>query len=75
MVVVSGHTVGQNKQHLLLKLFEDGRYYKAIFFGESALVDSINLGTKVDIAYTLKKNEYENKVTVDMLVKDLIIKE
>ncbi len=75
MGVVSCYTVGQNKQHLLLKLFEDGRYYKAIFFGEGALVDSIKLGTKVDIAYTLKKNEYEGKISVDMLVKDLIIKD
>ncbi|NMB69608.1 single-stranded-DNA-specific exonuclease RecJ [candidate division WWE3 bacterium] len=75
MGVVSCYTVGQNKQHLLLKLFEDGHYYKAIFFGEGTLVDSIGLGTKVDIAYTLKKNEYEGKVSVDMLVKDLIIKE
>ena len=74
MGVVSSYTVGQNNQHLLLKLFDNGRYYKAIYFGEGAMADSISLGSKVDLAYTLKKNEYDNKVTVDLLVKDLVIK-
>jgi len=72
--VVSSYAVGQNKQHALIKLFDNGKYFKAIYFGEGALMDSLELGSKVDIAYTLKKNEFEGKVSVDMVVKDLIIK-
>ena len=30
-----------------------------------------NFGDKVDVVYTLKRNQYQGKVSIDLIIKDL----
>jgi len=63
---------GKENNHLILKLTNGKNTYKAIWFNFRDSVD-ISLGTHVDIAYSLNKNEYNGRTYIDLVVKDLII--
>ncbi len=64
--------VGGQQQHLSLRLYDGEDFFKAIFFNYGDHFEKeISVGDKIDIAYTLKKNEYKDKVNIDLVVKDI----
>ena len=64
--------VGGQGQHLSLRLYDGEGFFKAIFFNYGDhFEEEISVGDKIDIAYTLKKNEYKDKVNIDLVVKDI----
>lgn len=63
--------VGRDSQHALFKIYHDGKHHKGIYFNAPEGVKSIKFGDKADIVYTLKKNEYNGNVTVDLFLKDI----
>lgn len=70
MGVVNVDVIGKNKDHLKIRLFDGGKYHKAVFFGGAAHVEDFVIGEKLDIVYTLSKNEYNGNKYVDLIVKD-----
>lgn len=69
--VVDVTKVGRDGKHVSLKLYKDGRNYKAIYFNAADGFPDLNMGDKVDIAYTLNKNCFNGRISVDLVVKDL----
>lgn len=63
--------VGKDSRHLVLRLFNDGTYYKAIFFGVGELYDDLSAGDKLDLAYTIKENVFNGKVNLDLIIVDV----
>lgn len=64
--------VGRDSQHLIFKFYESGKYYKGIFFNAADKEASeLKFGNKVDIVYTIKKNEYNGNTYVDLFLKDI----
>lgn len=68
--VVSCDVIGKDRSHLKLKLYDGKKYQKAVFFGGSRFEKDFEIGSKVDLVYSLSKNEYNGKTYVDMVVKD-----
>lgn len=68
--IVNADVIGKDKQHLKLSLFDGSKYYKAIYFGGSEHEKELKPGTKIDLVYTLKKNEYNGNKYVDLVVRD-----
>ena len=69
--VAEVNSIGKENQHVRFKLYSEGKYYKAIYFDSSEKTKDIKFGDKVDVVYTLKKNEYNGSVYLDLIVKDL----
>ncbi len=75
-VTISGvNWVGKENHHLSLRLTDGQNFWKAIFFNaqENETAIKLTVGTKIDIVYKLKKNEYQGKITVDLQVVDLAL--
>jgi len=68
--VVSCDVIGKDGSHLKLNLYDGKKYQKAVFFGGSRFEKDFEIGGKVDLVYSLSKNEYNGKTYVDMIVKD-----
>ena len=68
--VVSCDVIGKDGSHLKLNLYDGKKYQKAVFFGGSRFEKDFEIGGKVDLVYSLSKNEYNGKTYVDMVVKD-----
>ena len=69
--IISLDKVGKEGQHLSMRLYDNSKFVKAIYFGGGSEFDKYRIGDKVDIAYTLNKNVYQGKVYIDLVVKDL----
>ncbi|MFC1722289.1 single-stranded-DNA-specific exonuclease RecJ, partial [Patescibacteria group bacterium] len=69
--VVSVSYVGKEQRHLMLKLTDGDNFYKGIMF--NALDFNIDLvsGDRIDIVYTLNRNEFNGKISVDLFLKDI----
>ncbi|MBN1162207.1 single-stranded-DNA-specific exonuclease RecJ [Patescibacteria group bacterium] len=69
--------VGRENNHLLLKLFDGKDFLKAIYFNfNSDKNDYIpQIGDKIDVVYSLKRNEYNGKTNIDLVVKDIRMSE
>jgi len=63
--------VGKENKHIKLKLYRDGKYYKAIYFDGIEGAKDLKFGDKVDVVFTVKKNEYNGSTYVDLVIKDL----
>lgn len=74
--VVEGRAVGSDKKHLKLKLQEEGYLIDGIAFDfghlEEELQEELRL---VDVACALGVNEWQGRRTLQVEVKDLILKE
>lgn len=64
-------TVGREMNHIRLSLYDGIKYYKAIFFSGADKIKDVSFGDKIDLVYTLKKNEYNGNKYVDLVVSDL----
>lgn len=68
--------VGKEANHLSLKFFESGNYYKAIFFNAQKYgveVDRLSTQQTASVAFTLSKNEFNGKTSIDLILRDLLL--
>jgi single-stranded-DNA-specific exonuclease len=63
--------MGKESQHVRLALYDGKKFYKAVWFNGAELASDLSLGAKIDIVYTLKRNEYNGSVYVDLVVRDV----
>lgn len=68
--IVNTDIVGKDKRHLKLNLYDGKKYYKAIYFNGFEHEKELKPGEKIDLVYTLKKNEYNGNKYIDLVVKD-----
>ncbi|OGC70212.1 single-stranded-DNA-specific exonuclease RecJ [candidate division WWE3 bacterium RIFOXYC1_FULL_39_7] len=71
--VVSVDAVGKEKSHLIIKLFDGQEIHKSIYFNAVDNNVAVQMGDKLDIVYTIKKNVYNGKTYIDLVLKDLKI--
>ena len=70
--------VGRNNEHLKLVIVDDTRACNdrsGIGFGMGHLYDKVNSGGFSDICYTLQENEFMGKNDIQMIVKDIRLRE
>lgn len=63
-------TLGKNKQHLKINVYNENTY-ECIGFNMAHLKENFNPGDKVDILFQLDENNYMGKRTVQLLLKDM----
>jgi single-stranded-DNA-specific exonuclease len=63
--------VGRDAQHLSFKFYKDGKTYKGIWFNAADHLDEFRTGDIVDVAFTLNYNEFNGRINIDLLVKDM----
>lgn len=68
--IVNADIIGKDKNHLKLSLYDGSKYHKAIYFGGVEHEKDLKAGEKIDLVYTLKKNEYNGNKYVDLVVRD-----
>ncbi len=68
--VSSCDIIGKDRQHIKLSLYDGSKYYKAVYFGGAKSCKDLDIGSKIDLVYTLKKNEYNGNKYIDLIVKD-----
>lgn len=62
--------MGKDLSHLKISLYDGKKYYKAVYFGGAKHSNGLKIGEKIDLVYTLKKNEYNGNKYIDLIVKD-----
>jgi single-stranded-DNA-specific exonuclease len=69
----SSRLVGKELEHIKLDLVDDscGDIMSAIAFGMYQYNDYIKSGKSFDICYTIEENVYNNKVSIQLLIKDI----
>lgn len=66
--------VGRENQHLSLRFFDGDNIIKGIYFNfKDYFSEEIRIQDVVNVAYTLKRNEYNGKSYNDMIIRDLLI--
>lgn len=68
VTVVSINMVGKNKEHAQIMFEKDATFFKGILF---RCDKDLKIRQLVDIAYTIEKNEWKEKVIVELRIKDL----
>jgi single-stranded-DNA-specific exonuclease len=69
----SSRLVGKELEHIKLELTDDstGEIISAIAFGMSSHSERIKSGKPFDICYTVEENTYNNKTSIQLLIKDI----
>jgi single-stranded-DNA-specific exonuclease len=68
--IVNADVIGKDRKHLKLSLYDGNKYHKAIYFGGVEREKELKVGEKIDLFYTLKKNEYNGNKYIDLVVRD-----
>jgi single-stranded-DNA-specific exonuclease len=63
--------VGKTGDHLQLYVKKDGTSMKGIAFGLGRLSDTLKPGTQIDLAVEPTLNDFNGRVSVELMVKDL----
>src|SRR5262249_28926837 len=63
--------IGAQKNHLRLRLAGGGKWVGAVGWGMSALAAKLKKGEKVDVAFQLEVNTWENRNLPQLLLSDL----
>jgi len=79
--VVDKKLLGSEKQHLKLRLYRDGEEFDAIFFNASTSInrtggvdhDKIDINSSVDVVFSVDKNIWNGKASIQLKVKALKI--
>jgi single-stranded-DNA-specific exonuclease len=73
LLVAGENWMGSAGQHLSLRVTDGNVFYKAIMFNalENTLATALTVGDRVDLVYRLKRNEYNGKTTIDLIIVDL----
>lgn len=64
-------TVGQGAKHLKLKLKQDEQIFDAIYFGGGEFYSKLSPGSKIDIAYQIEEDTWNNHKSLQLKIKDL----
>ncbi|MBL4657784.1 MAG: single-stranded-DNA-specific exonuclease RecJ, partial [Flavobacteriales bacterium] len=67
-------TVGADNTHLKLNAFEPEdmeRSFSAIGFGLGDKIDLVTSGEPFDICYTIEENIWNDRVTLQLVIKDI----
>jgi len=64
-------TVGEGGKHLKMTLRNEGREYGAIAFGMGEMMNEIENGEKVDVAYSVEKNVWNGRENLQLKVRDI----
>jgi single-stranded-DNA-specific exonuclease len=66
--------VGKENQHVIIKFFSGGKYYKGVYFNGSELevLKNIIVGDTLNIVFNLKKNLFNGNVYLDLILKDVV---
>ncbi len=76
-VVATGNsrTVGSDHSHLKLEITDDGEtYISGIGFSMGHFYDKIKTGQPFDICYSIVENEFRNKTNLQMMIRDIKIR-
>ncbi len=68
--IVSYDIIGKDRSHLKISIYDGEKYHKAVYFGGSKYEKDLATGQKIDLVYTLSKNEYNGNKYIDLVVKD-----
>ena len=63
--------MGEKKNHMSLILEHSGKTFKALLFNFDKAYENLYLGQKIDIVYKIRKNEYNNKISIDLNLIDI----
>ena len=63
--------VGEGGKHLKMTLEQGGREYGAIAFGMGEVMGEIKKGEKVDVVYSLERNVWNGRESMQLIVKDI----
>jgi single-stranded-DNA-specific exonuclease len=67
--------VGSDGSHLKLDLIQNGHKAGGIAFGMGDYIDDIKTGQPFSICYTVEKNVFKGKTSVQLMVKDIQLEE
>lgn len=71
--------VGKELEHIKLELtdtsIDDHTVIQAIAFGKHAFYEHIKSGKPFDICYTIEENNYNNSISIQLLIKDIKVGE
>lgn len=68
--IVELRRIGKEQDHLKLKVEQDGKIIDAVAFKWADKVDVL-LGDKIDIAYTINENNWNDKVSLQLKIRDI----
>lgn len=69
--VIDVRTMGKDRQHLKLRLFDGQTAVDALWWRNAERIDAFARNPRVDVAYTLSTNDYLGKRRVQLIVKDI----
>jgi single-stranded-DNA-specific exonuclease len=61
------------EKHLKLRVGQAARSLDAIGWGWAARVPILSAGQQVDLAFTLEQNNYQDRVSLQLVVRDLVM--
>lgn len=70
--VIDARTLGRERQHLKLRLFDGQTAVDALWWRHAERLEAFAHNPRVDVAYTLSTNEYLGKRRVQLIVKDVL---
>lgn len=70
VTIISINKVGKNKEHAQLMMEKDATFFKGIVFRYDANM-KLEVGSVVNIAYSIEINKWNEKANVELRVKDL----
>lgn len=75
--VMKVYAMGAGKQHLKLTLYDRDRHVdiKAVYWKQGELFDQLQKMPFVDVAYQMRRNEWNGQSTIELELKDLRIVE
>jgi single-stranded-DNA-specific exonuclease len=63
--------IGQDGNHLLLKVRQGSVVHKALFFGAGARVQELAMGRPLHLVYTPRWNTFRGETSMQLLIKDM----
>lgn len=73
VTIVDFSYVGKDAKHLSLKLTSNGVMRKGIFFNAASYNYKLAQNQLISLAYTLSKNTYKDKTSLDLIIKDIVL--
>ena len=70
LTLQSFRKVGFEGKHLLMNFKKENRYIKGIAFRLGQLASKIKIDDSLDVVFSLSKNEWKDKVSIQLIIKD-----
>lgn len=72
VTIASLNPVGKNKEHMQIMFEKDANFLKGIMFRCDPEL-KLEVGKVVHIAYSMDKNEWQDKVSIQLKVRDIVV--